>query len=220
MMKGENEVEHENVITDEEATVVDHTQALISRDEKKATAVPDLLELLGMGDSKNPIEPGLQYRIIVTDCLALSTFFQVMVALVCVLLGPIAVRLALMCSVYDLAGLIKHCIDRIPPKFLLPFYTGQCVLNTIVAGYGMLVMWSPSFCSEVTSYFSYEQCQNYLGYLQVMGTTVFIGHVLFQIHVLQISRKVYKHAEKYENTIKQTSPIKTKRSKPVQRRPR
>lgn len=38
----------------------------------------------------------------------------------------------------------------------------------------MLVMWSPSFCSELSSCFSYQQFQ-VIGFLRVMGSIVLIG---------------------------------------------
>ena len=204
-MKGENEVKYENVATVEKPPVYDHTKAIFVPEEKRTPAVPDLFEHLGMGNSKSPFEHELQQRIVVNVCLTVSSFFQIIVALLSILLGSNMVSLALVSSTVTLAGCIKLYVkEHISPKFFLVFYTGQCLLNTIAAGYGMLVIWSPSFCLELASKLSYQQCQNNLGFLQVMGSTVLIGHVVFQAPLLYISLKVYEHDEMIKNVKKQS----------------
>ena len=70
-------------------------------------------------------------------------------------------------------------------------------------------MWSPSYCRQMTFLFDYQQCQNNLGFIQVMGTIVLIGHVFLQARVWLILRKVYKHGEMNESVKKQANPNKT-----------
>lgn len=126
MMKGE----YENVATDEKPLVYDHTQAIITPDEKRTAAVPDLLEYLGMANLewlkglmenelqqrgianfKPPNDPndyGYQRRLIVKVCLTLSGFFQIIVAFLRILLGENGVILGGYLSlIVHIAGFLK-----------------------------------------------------------------------------------------------------------------
>ena len=208
MMKGENKGEYENVETDEKPPVYDHTQAIIKRDEKRTASVPDLLKLVGMDNlvcSKDPIELVDQQRFVVLVCLTLSSFFQAIVAYLSVSFGDNEKILAIMTLIVHIACSIKLFSEHISHKFFLVSYAGQFLLNTMLAGYGMLALWSPSICRKSTSLFSYQQCQDNLGFIQVMGATVLIGNVLFQTRVLHILYKVYKHAEMNKNVPKTAS---------------
>ena len=205
-MKGEYEVEYENVATDEKPPVYDHTQAFITRDEKTRSAAPNLLELLSGCNlnslSNDPIELGIQYQVIVSACLLLSYFFQMIVSLFSLLFGDNGETLAFMSILIHGAVFIRLLSVEHSHKFLLVTYTGQFLVSTILAVYGMLYTWSPSFCREFAS-----QCQNNLGLLQVVGSTVLIGNVFLQARVWLIFRKVYKHAEMNENIKKQTNSV-------------
>ena len=206
-MKGE----YENVATDEKPPVYDHTQAIIVQDEKRAAAAPNLLELLGgckLNSLNDSIELELQYRNIVTACLTLSYFFQNIVAFLSLFLGISGVMLVLMGVIVHIACFIElRSEEHSSHKFFLVTYTVQFLLSTILAGYGMFFMWSPSFCRELPPYFSYQQCQNNRGLLQVVESTVLIANVFLEARVLFLFQKVYKHAEMNENVKKQTNSV-------------
>ena len=214
MMKSENEVKYENVATDEEPPACDHTQAIFIRDEKRAAVSQNELGLLGMGKSKSPNVYGIQYRAILLVYLMLASFFHIMVFSFSLSDGfKVTAASALVSAMLHITGFTALLLEKhMLLKAFLVSYTVHFVVNTVLAGYGMLVMWSPSFCRELASSvkgFSYQQCQNNLGSLRAMGSSMLIAQVAVEAGLLHMIRKVFEHDEMIENPKKQGSPKTT-----------
>ena len=195
MKKGDNEVKYENVAVDEKPPVCDHGE------EKRAALSKIFLEFLGIEKSKSP--DVLEIRVIVTHSLMLSFVFQIILVVLSSSLGDNAVTLASVSLVILMAGIIEfHTREHISPKFFSVYY-GQFLVNLILAGYGIIVLWSPSFCPNMASWFIHEQCQNFLGFLRAVGSLVLIFNVVFQAGVLRDFRTVYEYVKMAESRKKQ-----------------
>ena len=223
-MKDENEK-----AADEKQQASNHTKAMLILD-KIGTAIRDSLSTVTQ-DELDELRPAfrdiikealskafrkmgkskslnfLWIRIIVIVCLIISNFFQIIATFMSLLLGDNAARLAVISYTMHTLGFFKVISGKKHQslKFLLVSYEVQFLLNTMLAGYAMLVVWSPSLCCGLGSCTSYQQSQKILGFLRPMGSIMVMGHIVFQALVLHIFQKVDKHAKKFKKPKKQTS---------------
>ena len=173
-----NRVTCVKVEKDEKPAVYDHTQAM---------------------DEKSKISD--KHRFIIRRWLFFSSILHIIVATLSLLFGIHRAAISANLSSYFqirgrseiLSGKHKSLKD-----FLLS-YTIFFVVNTVFAGYGVYVLWSSSFCCEFASCISYQKCQDNIGFLRAMGTTLLIGHVVFEACLLYVFRKVYEYDEMIEN---------------------
>lgn len=190
-MKGKNKVKCGNVATDEKPS---DTQVM---DEKRAAESQIKLELPGMVKLKISDKHRFKKRCF----LLLSSILHLIIFTLSLFLDIQRVAISANLSAYfQIRGYKELLAERhILLKDFLLSYTLSIVGNTVLAGYGMYVLWSPAFCGKVTSCFSYQQCQDNIGFLRAMGTTLLIGHVVFEACLLYAFRKIYEYDEMIKN---------------------
>ena len=91
-------------------------------------------------------------------------------------------------------------------KAFLVLYTLYFMVNTVLNGFEVRDMWSPSFCREMASSvkgFNFQQCQNNIGFDRVIKIIVMIGMFLFEASYLHTIQKIIEHDEMIENPKKQ-----------------
>ena len=93
-------------------------------------------------------------------------------------------------------------------KAFLVLYTLYFMVNTVLNGFEVRDMWSPSFCREMASSvkgFNFQQCQNNIGFDRVIKIIVMIGMFLFEASYLHTLQKIIEHDEVINNPKKQTN---------------
>ena len=203
-MKGENKVKSENVTTYEKPS---NTQTM---DEKRAAVSHIELGILATESSKNPSESEINDRECLRDMMMFLGFVY-----------NIAFYLSLLDKYYVSAGWhlvrsIVHFIGftalfkekRMLLKAFLVLYTLYFMVNTVLNGFEVRDMWSPSFCREMASSvkgFNFQQCQNNIGFDRVIKIIVMMGMFLFEASYLHTLQKIIEHDEMIENPKKQTN---------------
>ena len=210
LIRSENEANYESVGTDEKPPVYDHTQAVFVRDEKSAAVPQNELGILGMESSKSPNEPEITDRDDLRDEMMflgfvhITTFFLSLFSGFYIYAGAILVR-----AIVHFTGFtVLYLEKRILLNFFLVLYAMYLVANTVINGFEVRDMWSPSFCREMASSvkgFNFQQCQNSIGFDRVIKIFVMIGMFLFEASYLHTIQKIIEHDEMIQNSKKQTN---------------
>lgn len=210
----DTQFKYETVPSAEDAPpAYDHTKAIFIRDEKRAAVSQQELDLLALGKRKSPNILGIHYKAILLVYTMLVGFFQIMIFTMSLADGyKLTAFSSFVTAMIHVTGFSALLLEKHKLlKGFLVVYTMHFLMDTMFSGYGMLMLWSPSFCRDFASSvngFSYQKCKANLGSLRAAGSTIMAGQVIWEATVLHMFRKVFEHEEKMMNP-KETKPKTT-----------